>query len=88
MGGKINKAVYTDCKGQRIYFCCKGCVAKFEKDPDKYLAQMKERGIAPAAVADKSCPMAARKCCAASGKTTPAAEKKAEDAKAETPKAE
>jgi YHS domain-containing protein len=47
LGGKINKEVYTDYKGQRIYFCCAGCDAEFKKDPDKYLQKMKEQGVTP-----------------------------------------
>ncbi len=25
LGGNVNKQVYVDYKGNRIYFCCKGC---------------------------------------------------------------
>ena len=32
-GMKINKNIYTDYKGQRIYFCCPACPAIFQKDP-------------------------------------------------------
>ncbi|NOZ21081.1 MAG: YHS domain-containing protein, partial [Planctomycetes bacterium] len=42
MGGKIDKNVHTDFQGQRIYFCCPGCVAKFKADPDKYLKNLKK----------------------------------------------
>ena len=59
--------------GQTYYFCCAGCRAKFEADPDRYLAPASGReagsghGVAPAAElpADKaaetwySCPMCA-----------------------------
>jgi YHS domain-containing protein len=32
-------------KGQTIYVCCKSCVAKVQRDPDKYLRKVKaERG--------------------------------------------
>ena len=31
LGGKINKDVYTDYQGQRIYFCCPACIKSFEK---------------------------------------------------------
>ena len=47
LGGKINKQVYTDYKGQRIYFCCQGCDAQFKKNPEKYLQKMKEQGVTP-----------------------------------------
>ena len=31
------KKVYADHEGRRVYFCCEGCIDKFEKDPQKYL---------------------------------------------------
>ena len=40
MGGKINKAIYTEYKGKKVYFCCAGCVTKFKEDPEKYLAKL------------------------------------------------
>ena len=46
-GGRINKNLYTDYKGQRIYFCCPGCPEAFKKDPEKYLQKMREQGIVP-----------------------------------------
>ncbi len=47
MGGKINKDIYVDYQGQRIYFCCEACPPKFKEDPEKYLAKMKEMGQEP-----------------------------------------
>lgn len=47
MGNPINKDVYTDYQGQRIYFCCAGCDGTFLEDPEKYLAKMKAEGITP-----------------------------------------
>ena len=41
MGGKIDKNVYLDYEGQRIYFCCPSCKENFLKDPEKYLNKMK-----------------------------------------------
>ncbi|RJR36852.1 MAG: YHS domain-containing protein [Deltaproteobacteria bacterium] len=47
LGGNVNKDVFVDYKGQRIYFCCPGCDAEFKKDPEKYLQKMKEQGVQP-----------------------------------------
>ncbi len=47
MGGKVNKEVYVDYQGQRVYFCCPACIEVFKKDPEKYLQKMKEQGVAP-----------------------------------------
>lgn len=47
MGGNIDKSVYTDHDGKRIYFCCGACLKKFQADPDKYLNKMAENGEKP-----------------------------------------
>ena len=51
MGGKINKEVYTDYKGMRVYFCCPGCDKKFKEEPEKYLKRLEEMGQKPMALA-------------------------------------
>lgn len=45
MGGAIDKSVYVDYQGKRVYFCCKGCPEEFKKNPKKYLKQMSDSGI-------------------------------------------
>jgi len=45
MGGKIDKAVYFDHAGKRVYFCCAGCPAQFKEDPEKYVKKMEDEGI-------------------------------------------
>ncbi len=45
-GNKINKNMYVDVKGYRIYVCCAGCIGKIKADPDKYIKKMKAQGIA------------------------------------------
>ena len=45
MGGKINKALFADHDGKRVYFCCAGCQEPFKKDPAKYIKQMEDKGI-------------------------------------------
>jgi YHS domain-containing protein len=34
--GTVGKPVYVEYQGKRIAFCCKDCVKKFRKNPDKY----------------------------------------------------
>ncbi len=45
MGGAIDKALYVDHHGQRIYVCCQGCVAEVEKDPAKTIKSMEAAGV-------------------------------------------
>jgi YHS domain-containing protein len=45
LGGKIDKSVYTDYQGKRIYFCCSACIDDFKKDPEKYLKKLEEQGV-------------------------------------------
>ncbi len=47
MGGQIDKNLYVDYQGQRIYFCCAACIPLFKKDPQAYLKKMKDAGVAP-----------------------------------------
>ena len=47
MGGPINKNLYTDVKGYRIYVCCPGCTEAIEKDPDTYIEKLRQQGVTP-----------------------------------------
>lgn len=40
MGGVINKDLFVEYQGKKVYFCCLGCKEKFEKDPEKYIAKL------------------------------------------------
>ena len=40
MGGAINKDIFTEYKGKKVYFCCPSCKGLFEKEPEKYLAKL------------------------------------------------
>jgi YHS domain-containing protein len=40
MAGKINKDIFVEYKGQKVYFCCAGCEAKFKADPEKYISKL------------------------------------------------
>lgn len=45
MGGKIDKNVYADYQGKRVYFCCTSCKQEFLKNPDKYIQKLEEQGV-------------------------------------------
>ena len=36
----IDKKVFVEYKGKKVYFCCPGCEDKFEKEPAKYVAKL------------------------------------------------
>ncbi|MBL7154722.1 MAG: YHS domain-containing protein [Phycisphaerae bacterium] len=40
MGNPINKAVFTEYKGQKVYFCCAACIEKFKAEPEKYVKDL------------------------------------------------
>jgi YHS domain-containing protein len=40
MGGAIDKAIFTEYKGKKVYFCCKGCIETFKANPEKYIAKL------------------------------------------------
>lgn len=40
MENEINKDVYVDYKGKRVYFCCEGCIKEFKSDPEKYMKKL------------------------------------------------
>ena len=40
MDSPINKALFTEYKGKKVYFCCPGCKERFEAEPEKYIAKL------------------------------------------------
>ena len=40
MGGGINKAIFVEYKGKKVYFCCEPCKGKFEEAPEQYVAKL------------------------------------------------
>lgn len=45
MGGEIDKKIFADFQGKRVYFCCNACPAMFKKDPLKYIKKLEAEGI-------------------------------------------
>ena len=50
MGGTINKDIYADYEGKRVYFCCDACIRTFKKDPAKYITKLEGEGVVLTAV--------------------------------------
>ncbi|AMK10796.1 YHS domain-containing protein [Pseudodesulfovibrio indicus] len=47
MGFEINRELFTDYQGKRVYFCCPSCPPEFKKTPDTYMAAMEADGVVP-----------------------------------------
>ncbi len=74
-GNKINKKLYVDAKGKRIYVCCKGCIAKVTKNPEKYIKQLEAQGVTVDATPSKLCQKCgkvkgSKECCKAENRET------------------
>jgi YHS domain-containing protein len=39
-GNPINKDLFVEYEGKKVYFCCKGCEDVFLADPAKYIAKL------------------------------------------------
>ena len=46
MGGAINRKLFVDHEGQRIYVCCGGCIDTVKKDPAAHVKAMEAKGVA------------------------------------------
>ena len=61
MGGKIDKNIFVDVNGKRVYLCCKGCENQVKADPVKYIALIENEGVtletAPCCESGKKCPL-------------------------------
>jgi hypothetical protein len=47
MGGKIDKKIYVDVEGYRIYACCEMCPPKIKADPKAAIAKIRANGEEP-----------------------------------------
>jgi YHS domain-containing protein len=39
-GNPINKALFVEYKGKKVFFCCPPCKDKFNAEPEKYIAKL------------------------------------------------
>ncbi len=45
-GEAIDKSLFVDYQGKRIYVCCAECIEKVKADPAKYVKELEAKGIA------------------------------------------
>ena len=60
-GEKISKDACVAYKGGKVYFCCDGCAAKFEKDKAKYEVKANQQLVLTGQAKQKACPFSGQK---------------------------
>lgn len=40
MGAAINKDIYVEYQGKKVYFCCEACKDAFNEAPEKYISKL------------------------------------------------
>jgi YHS domain-containing protein len=53
-GDPIDKKLYIDYKGKRIYVCCSSCIDSVKKDPEKYIKKLESMGQGVETIGGKS----------------------------------
>jgi hypothetical protein len=44
MGGPIDRGLYVDAHGKRVYLCCAACADAVRVEPDMYIEKIRQRG--------------------------------------------
>lgn len=55
MGGAVNRKLFADVQGHRIYVCCAGCIEAVRADPAKALAAIRANGETAEALTPACC---------------------------------
>ena len=42
-GERVKQKFYVDYQSKRIYLCCRNCVIKFKRNPEKYIKNLKDQ---------------------------------------------
>jgi YHS domain-containing protein len=57
-GGPATEGTSVDYKGGKVFFCCAGCDAEFQKDPAKYAAKANYQLFVTGQAKQVACPLA------------------------------
>jgi len=60
-GKAVDASKSSDYNGGKVYFCCDGCKAKFDKDSAAYAAKANHQLVASGQFAQKACPLSGGK---------------------------
>jgi len=60
MGETVDRSVWLEVKGAKVYFCCAECVDTFKKDPAKYAAKANLQLVFTGQFVQKGCPLTGR----------------------------
>ncbi|MBN1810116.1 MAG: hypothetical protein JW909_13705 [Planctomycetes bacterium] len=44
-GAPVDRSIFTDCGGKRVYFSGAACVDVFSRDPEKYMCRLRDAGV-------------------------------------------
>lgn len=44
MKNPVNKSLYADVNGKRVYVCCGGCISQIKSNPEKWLNELEKMG--------------------------------------------
>ena len=44
LGGAVDKSLFVDYQGKRIYVCCAGCIDTVKSDPEKFIKKLADKG--------------------------------------------
>ena len=56
-GKTVDAAKFSDYNGGKVYFCCDGCKAKFDKDSTAFTAKANHQLVASGQFTQKACPL-------------------------------
>lgn len=56
-GKPAQKEVAVEYKGKQVYFCCPGCPAGFEKDPEKFAKKVALQWLVTDQIVQVACPL-------------------------------
>lgn len=60
MGGEVDREIAVDYRGGKVFFCCPGCVDKFEEKTAEYATKANIQLVSTGQAKQKACPITGR----------------------------